>query len=304
MEAVRGSNVFEVRNYRSLRTRLNKANNHVSSATFEAGGFEWRLRCYPNVAITYDTSCVSVYLELVTPGAAVRASAELSLVPWTGGGVHRRTLPSHKYGQGSSMRGLRYFVDKIKLEKPTYLRGDSFKIKCCVTVYVKRPPPSPVTVPPSELATDLRKLLDLQSAPPADVLILVGAESFAAHSLVLWMRCPELHGRITASSSITISESDVQPSVFRTLLHYIYTESLPAMDGLTSAQKAEKLRGLPAAAIRYKVHRLKLFCENALCTSFHATTVIATLAVAEQLQLPTLRDSCIKFIASSKGRIQ
>ncbi|GJN36671.1 hypothetical protein PR202_gb25553 [Eleusine coracana subsp. coracana] len=76
------------------------------------------------------------------------------------------------------------------------------------------------------------------------------------------------------------------------------------MNDLGSAQKTEKLRGLLAAAVRYKVDRLKLICESKLCTSLDVSTVVATLVVAEQLQLTTLRSACIKFIASSQGQIQ
>ncbi|TVU42557.1 hypothetical protein EJB05_08972, partial [Eragrostis curvula] len=166
----------------------------------------------------------------------------------------------------------------------------------------KAPPPC-LTVPPSEVSKDLAKLLD-EGAPSADVLILVGAESFAAHSFVLWMRCRELHDQITSSSCITIPDSDVQAAVIRDLLHYSYTDTLPGMDDLDSAQKAAKIRALLPAAVRYKIDRLKLLCESMLCTSLEAGTVVATLAVAEQLQLTTLRSACIKFIAAAAGQIE
>lgn len=49
--------------------------------------------------------------------------------------------------------------------------------------------------------------------------MLVGAEPIAAHRSVLWMRCRELHDRIAAAAStVTVSERDVRPAVFRDLL--------------------------------------------------------------------------------------
>ncbi|TVU42546.1 hypothetical protein EJB05_08958, partial [Eragrostis curvula] len=78
------------------------------------------------------------------------------------------------------------------------------------------------------------------------------------------------------------------------------------MDDLGSVQNAVKIRALLAASVRYKMDRLKLVCESSLCgcASLNASTVVAMLALAEQLQIPTLRSACIKFIASSAGQIR
>lgn len=185
-----------------------------------------------------------------------------------------------KFRCGTSVWGFRYFVERTKLETPAFLRGDSFRIRCDITVFVRWPLPSPITVPPSEISSDLARLVDnVPGTPPSDVLIRVGAESFGAHALMLWMRCPELHRSFApSSSSITITEDEVQPAAFRALLHYLYTERLSGIDGRSAAQKAEKLRGVLAAAVRYKVPRLQLLCESMLCASLNATTVVATLA--------------------------
>ncbi|GJN36670.1 hypothetical protein PR202_gb25552 [Eleusine coracana subsp. coracana] len=191
-EAVKQSKVIDVRGYRSLVNRI-KPTEHVSSATFEASGYNWRIRIYPNGSHPdYGPGYVSVFVEFMTPGVAARASAELSLVPWTAGSSSQQPrvfkLGKHTYRHGgSSVWGVPYFVAKSTLETPSYsyLHDDTIRIKCSLTVFVNRPPPSPITVPPTELSADLRKLLDGQGAPPADVLILVGAESFGAHSLVL-----------------------------------------------------------------------------------------------------------------------
>lgn len=76
------------------------------------------------------------------------------------------------------------------------------------------------------------------------------------------------------------------------------------MDGLDSAHKAARLRGLLAAAVRYRMNRLSLVCQRTLAAGLDARTVVATLALAEQLPLKTLRGDCIKFITSSRDNIE
>jgi speckle-type POZ protein len=71
-----------------------------------------------------------------------------------------------------------------------------------------------------------------------DVTFEVGGQEFHAHRLVLAMRSPffnsELRGltRDKDTSRRRIVVGDVRPPVFRALLHFIYTDSLPPMDGL------------------------------------------------------------------------
>ncbi|TVU42545.1 hypothetical protein EJB05_08957, partial [Eragrostis curvula] len=314
-EAVRRKHVYEIRDYGRVVTSVG-ANECVSSAPFSVGGYDWAVRFYPHGVQNAEPGYASAFVKLLTPGATARASFKLTLLPWSSSGSRRGQaikLCPRKFGGvgGYTAWGRWSFVKTTKLESPAFLLDDTVRIECDITVFVKRKPAAVTAVPsapPSELPADLGKLMTTDSggAPAPDVLILVGGESFAAHSLVLWMRCRELYDMATAASSscVTIAESDVQPAVFRDLLRYIYTEALPDMDGLGTAQTIEKLRALLTAAVRYKMDRLKLVCESALCASLDARTVVATLAVAEQLHLTTLRSACIKFIASSASQIE
>jgi speckle-type POZ protein len=158
-------------------------------------------------------------------------------------------------------------------------------------------------VPPSDLSSDLAKLLldnnnNGAPPPPPDVTLVVGSQSFGAHSFVLWARCPKLYDRVTSWKILVVAASEVHPAVFKALLHYIYTDSLPAMDG-PSKTKTETVRGLLAAADQYGIERLKLICERALCASLDAGTVAATLGLAERLQCPALRRACTQFIGGT-----
>jgi speckle-type POZ protein len=58
--------------------------------------------------------------------------------------------------------------------------------------------------------------------------------------------------------------SEVTPGTFKALLHYVYTDSLPAMDHLSSDLKTAMLKNLLASADTFGMEKLKLACKNAL----------------------------------------
>jgi speckle-type POZ protein len=91
-----------------------------------------------------------------------------------------------------------------------------------------------VEVPPSDITEHLGKLL--QSKEDTDVIFEVDGEAFPAHKTVLAMRSPvfraELCGGMKEKDMGRIIIGDMQPAVFDALLHFIYTDSLPAMNDL------------------------------------------------------------------------
>lgn len=92
-----------------------------------------------------------------------------------------------------------------------------------------------------------------------------------------------------------------QPDVFRALLHFMYTDSLPDMDDVEDGDHVEMIRLLLVAADRYAMDRMKLLCESILDDLLDAETVGTTLALADQHICNNLKDVCVKFMATSKG---
>jgi speckle-type POZ protein len=70
----------------------------------------------------------------------------------------------------------------------------------------------------------------------SDVNFSVGGENFPARKILLAMRSPvfkaQLYGQMKERRARLITIEDIQPAVFRALLHFIYTDSLPDMDDL------------------------------------------------------------------------
>ena len=116
------------------------------------------------------------------------------------------------------------------------------------------------------------------------------------------MRSPvfkaELYGPMSETAADLIQIKDMQPDIFRALLHFIYTDSLPAMDELEGDDHTEMIRHLLAAADRYAMDRLKVVCQSILSEKIDVQTVATTLALADQYNCDRLKDACIEFIAS------
>lgn len=202
-EAVRRKHVFEIKGYRGLLSRTGGAGESVRSAAFAVGGYDWTVLYYPRGCGAHALSGhVSVFVELMTPGAEAWASCELSLVPRSiGARAHKVSTGSCLFRRGdgdgdsngsAAWRGWCSFMERTKLEVPADLRDDTIRIKCTVTVFKERaaansgtrkvaaPPAADrvVQVPPSELSSDLAKLLQDSNnngapPPPLDITLVV-----------------------------------------------------------------------------------------------------------------------------------
>jgi speckle-type POZ protein len=158
-----------------------------------------------------------------------------------------------------------------------------------------------VVVPPSDLH---KHIADLQSDwRGTDTAIVVGGEEFRAHRWLLAARSPVFAEELLASpkgkkdsGAHRIEINDMEPSVFKSLLRYMYTDTLPVSkddDGVATA------RDLLGAANRYKLERLKLICEDTLWQRIDVNTVAGILAAAEQHQCRALKAACMDFIVAS-----
>ncbi|XP_048526807.1 BTB/POZ and MATH domain-containing protein 1-like [Triticum urartu] len=312
-DSARGTHVFTVAGY-----RLHKGigvGNFIRSATFAVGGYHWCVRYYPDGFSAEYKDYVSVYVELQSKNSVVRALYDLRLTNRATGlssliFSRPSSFPAFDSCKNDHVRGAYMFMKRDLLEASPYLQDDCIVIQCDVTVLLKKIPavatattktPEEIQVPPSDLLNNLAMLLEGKKG--ADVVMKVGEETFYAHKIVLAMRSPvfdaELYGPMAMwdKEKQCIQIVDMQPAVFRALLHFIYTDSLPAMDDLLdSHDKREMIRHLLVAADRYAMDRLKLMCEAILCKGLDAESVAATLALADQHRCSKLRDASIEYI--------
>ncbi|KAL6659080.1 hypothetical protein ACP70R_003120 [Stipagrostis hirtigluma subsp. patula] len=275
-ETVQGKHVFEVIGYSKHRGLGHDAMSFVRSTTFSVGGHSWSIRLYPDGYLEQNQDYITVYLELMSRGTTLRASCDLRLVDRSTGlsfSVHR-TEP-------------RIFntVDVIKGHQTS-----------------ERKPDPRIQLPPSDILEHLGKLLE-EGEGSADVTFSVGGQTFAVHRTILAMRSPvfkaELFGPMREGRTQSVTIQGMQPAVFKALLHFIYTDSLPSFDDLESDDRSEMTRHLLEAADRYGMDRLKMMCQSILCEDLNVKNVATTLALADQHSCNILMDACVEFISSS-----
>ncbi|KAM0873914.1 hypothetical protein ACQ4PT_037763 [Festuca glaucescens] len=244
VETVRGTHQFEI-----VRYSLHKGTavgNFITSGGFTVGGYEWAIRYYPDGESS--DAYVSVYVVLATKNARARALFDLRLIDRTTGlscSVYRRgevTVFEQKNAKKCA-RGIRTFMRKTDLEASPYLRDDRLTVECVIDVVqdavVTRATPSvEVEVPVSDLPAHLGRLLEEQEG--VDITFDVQGEVFHAHKIVLAMRSAvfkaELYGPMREKGARLIVVDDMQPLVFKALLHFVYTDALLVLDDLAAEE--------------------------------------------------------------------
>ncbi|CAL5003199.1 unnamed protein product [Urochloa decumbens] len=283
--AERGRHLFEVAGH-TLHKSLG-AGSYIQSAAFSVGGHDWCVVYYPDGESAEGSGdYTSVFLKRVgktTTVTQVRATYGFRLlVPPLPDTMAPTAYPlpfptvsrvTANFNGVNSCWGLKKFVQKSLLVG--YLRDDCLVIECDVTVII---------------------------GEGADVAFKVGEEIFRAHKIVLGARSPvfkaELYGPLGDKDREYITIEDMQPAIFKALLHFMYRDSLPEVGNLGVDEREEMAKHMLVAAERYGVDRLKVVCEGLLERRLDVNNVAATLALADQYHCSRLRDSCIEFINS------
>lgn len=279
-ELVGACNSIEVSNYSHCRDL--GINNFLRSAVFEVGGCAWSIRFYPygrNRTPNAKEGYVTVALELITTGAVATVTSRMHLIDCATGARYSATEACRSQFDtrchvDSFSRGgfVTDFMMKSEVESSSYLRDNGLMIECVLRMIKGTRAARRIPVPPSDLPDQLGRLL--KEGMGTDVTINVQGVRFAAH-------------RLLAARSW----------VFRALLHFISTDSLPAMDDV---DKDELVRRLLTAADRYAMDRLKLVCEETLSRSLTAENVSDLLVMADRHTCSGLKDACMEFLASNR----
>ncbi|VAH64659.1 BTB/POZ and MATH domain-containing protein 1-like [Triticum urartu] len=315
-ETAQGTHLFKIDGY-SLCRGLGVGKS-IRSTTFRVGGHDWCVYFYPDGLTEDSKDYVSVFLELRTENAEARALYHLRVVdqvwpppPFTWPIPSQyQPLVFNSADDYERCWGYTHFMRRTELRP--YVLEDTLILECNLAVIeLKDAQEADVKVnfeaqaPPSELVDNLSSLLEATEG--SDVSFKVKEEVFPAHKIILAMRSPvfrvKFYGPMRDESSRSITVEDMQPAVFRGLLHFIYTDSLPPLDYLDDDEYEEMVRHLLVAADRYAMERMKYMCEIKLCEVLHTGTVATTLALADQHHCSKLKDACIGFINSSNRMV-
>ncbi|KDO47647.1 hypothetical protein CISIN_1g015782mg [Citrus sinensis] len=322
-ETVNGSHKFVIQGY-SLAKGMG-IGKHIASDNFTVGGYQWAIYFYPDGKNPEDNSAyVSVFIALANEGTDVRALFELTLLDQSGKGKHKvhshfdRSLESGPYTlkYRGSMWGYKRFFRRAMLETSDYLKDDCLKINCTVGVVVSAIDCSrlhSIQVPESDIGAHFGMLLD--NAESSDITFDVAGEKFPAHKLVLAARSPIFRSKFfdeLEEDKQEIIISDLEPKVFKAMLHFIYRDTLtedvdvdvatPSSSCMSSVSDTLTAK-LLAAADRYGLERLRLMCGSHLCKDISVNSVAKILSLADEHHATELKAVCLRFAAENLAAV-
>ncbi|CAL5077978.1 unnamed protein product [Urochloa decumbens] len=323
---VNGSHQFVMAGY-SLAKGIG-VGKYIASESFTVGGYKWEIYFYPDGKTYEDSSAfVSLFIALASDATDVRALFQLTLQDQSGKGKHKvhthfdRPLESGPYTlkYRGSMWGYKRFFRRSALESSYFLKDDCLKIKCTVGVVVSNMDysrPHSIEVPESDIGYPFGTLLDIQEG--VDVTFCVAGEKFHAHKFVLAARSSFFRSELfkhesdeeknqagTRNEIKQIIVDDMDPTVFKAVLYFIYTDNIVNYDDEFSTASSDgsifdTLVGkLMAAADKYELPRLKLLCESYLCKHIFVNSLATILALADRYHAMELKSVCLKFAAEN-----
>jgi speckle-type POZ protein len=294
----------------------------VLSHPFIVGGYRWRIGFYPNGSNRENAGNISLSLVLdegdIVTIEPLKVRYLFSFLDQVEKHVSSRVLAREvrEFTSHNPRWVSKAFMTREAFEQSKHLMGDSFTIRCDIVITKNgnaasgAPPPLSVAVPPPDIQQHLLSLL--RSGKGTDVTFEVGGETIAAHRLVLAARSsvfaaelldPMEEGSTTTSGAICIQGMNAQ--VFRLLLDFIYSDSVPEVEEEEEGEKQDEAwQNLLAAASRYRLERLRLMCEEKLSGYINASTVARTLALAEQHCCRGLKEACLDFLRSPENMQQ
>jgi speckle-type POZ protein len=277
----------------------------VKSIPFTICGHRWRIDYYPN-GMRSRGAADFVYLSLNLDEdvvEAVKAQFAFCLAGEEPEQVAALAPESVNRFYSRSVVSCYSFIKREDLERSKHLINDSFIIRCDIVVIhdyrASDEAPAFVSVPPCDLGRHLGELLE--TGKGADVVFEVGGETVTAHRCVLAARSSvfsaELFGPMMEGNAVgvVVRIEDMDAEVFKALLHFVYTGSLPA------ARKEDEdvtYQHLLVAADRYGVERLKLICEEKLCDYIDVDRAATILGLADQHHCEGLKKACFSFLAA------
>ncbi|KAJ4765592.1 BTB/POZ/MATH-domain protein [Rhynchospora pubera] len=159
--------------------------------------------------------------------------------------------------------------------------------------------PHPFAVQPSNLNEQLACLLERGDG--TDVSFNVNGVTFDAHKCVLATRSPVFRAQFFGPMKVKMNESieikDMKPSVFKSMLHFIYSDSVAELEEAGGNRDASVVlaQHLLVAADWFGLERLKQLCERKMYELIDANNVATTLTLAEQHNCYELKAACMEF---------
>jgi speckle-type POZ protein len=271
-------------NYSAIKRMKN--GEYISSPQFTAGPLKWVLICYPRGCDKEHDGMVSLYLKLLSE--CFETAIWFDLV------INRRD------NKGTLSRGCgRHFEKNVTAGFPKMIRASDleehyvsnghFILLCTINFVVGE---KCIDMPREHtLLEDIKRLSETNEM--ADVRFSVEGEIFSAHRVILGSRSKvfkaELFGSMAEREMNVIPIKDMQAVVFKALLNFIYTDSLPNTDSI------DMILSLMVAGDRYAIEGLANKCQERLLKYLSTDTVLDCMILADRHNYKWVKETCLNF---------
>ncbi|KAI3454313.1 hypothetical protein Pfo_010976 [Paulownia fortunei] len=318
---VKGLHRFTLENY-SLCKGVGQG-QPIDSNSFTVGGHQWVVTIFPD-GTAYDSIdggdryeeghvYVGLHVSLMSESDGVRCFFKTTLLDQSGKENHLTTsLFGHVTGPAliatHQYVGFPCFIERDFLEKSSYLKDDCLKIECTVGVVLPSETevmtPSIVVPQCDDVGVDF--LAMLETGEGSDIVFNVRGKKFHAHKVILSARSSVFEFMFASLYQQEMVITNVEPQVFKALLHFIYSDSLPEDESSLTAGYAfgpsvssTFVAKLLAAANEYDVSRLKRICESHIWRSISLSRFGEILSLAEKYNASVLKHLCFKYAADN-----
>ncbi|CAL4991235.1 unnamed protein product [Urochloa decumbens] len=275
---------------------------NIKSDRFCAGGHTWYIDLHPSPSQDEDEDededwmCVTLYPDpdlIIDDDDMVKVWYEVDLLTRAGESV---ASAQSSFSFTSTRPDGVYMLEELNASP---LLGDSFQVRCDLTIVIGEI----AAVRPPDMHRHLGGLLASQVG--GDVTFNVGGELFTVHKCILAARSPVFMAELFGPAGKDIKTptiDDMEPRVFKALLHFIYTDTLPEVVN-DDDDKFGMALGLLDAAHRCGMERLKLICEDIMGAYVDEITAVAALKMAETRGFHRLKQVCIKILKDLLARV-
>jgi len=134
----------------------------------------------------------------------------------------------------------------------------------------------------------------------SDVPFIVKGEQIPAHIHLLQVGSPVLAAMfaydMTEASTRTALIDDIEPNVFRQMLHYLYTCTLSFTTDIV-----EMIDPLLIAADKYQINSLRDYCASFMSRMLNVHNAMRFLVLAHLHSAKKHKEDCIYFIVNNKS---
>uniref|UniRef100_A0A7M4EIT6 Speckle type BTB/POZ protein n=1 Tax=Crocodylus porosus TaxID=8502 RepID=A0A7M4EIT6_CROPO len=328
IKVVKFSYMWTINNFSFCREEMGEV---IKSSTFSSGAndkLKWCLRVNPKGLDEESKDYLSLYLLLVScPKSEVRAKFKFSILNAKGEETKAMGICSHllsavifahasrpvmclkpyasfsesqrayRFVQGKDW-GFKKFIrrDFLLDEANGLLPDDKLTLFCEVSVVQDsvnisgQNTMNMVKVPECRLADELGGLWE--NSRFTDCCLCVAGQEFQAHKAILAARSPVFSAmfehEMEESKKNRVEINDVEPEVFKEMMCFIYTGKAPNLDKMAD--------DLLAAADKYALERLKVMCEDALCSNLSVENAAEILILADLHSADQLKTQAVDFI--------